>query len=156
MSEKRLEARLIYNGLWKEAYKEVYLLTEDVTIIGRSGDIKLPYDSVGYIGEGHDEIGVHKEIRTSRSHARIVRKQDRYVLEDVGSKTGIYVNGNKLGEPQPEPWRVRFCHSEDYYSQREPRIRKRNEGKISLNDGDVITLGQEMYANKHEFVFRNS
>ena len=156
MTTKKLEARLVYNGYWKDGYNEEYHLTQNITAIGRLGDIELPYDSVEYIGEGHDEMGVQKAIRTSRSHAKILKEKDQYILEDVGSKTGTYVNGTKLGEPQTEPWKARFCHSKDYYNSREPQIRERNKGRIFLSDGDVITLGQEMYDNKHEFVFRCS
>jgi len=154
MSEEKLEARLVYNGTWSRAYEGEYPLTQDITTIGRSGDIQLSNDYVAYLGEGHEEIGVRKGISTSRNHAQIVRVEDQFVLVDLGSKTGTYVNGTKLGEFQPEPWKVRFCHSEDYYGHREPLIRERNIGTIFLSDGDVITLGQEMYGNRHEFVFR--
>lgn len=160
MTDKKLEARLVYNGTWKEAYMEEYSLTEDETLIGRAGvsgrDVVIPHDSVDYTGEGYDEKGVSKCIRASRYHARIFREQDKFVFIDLGSKIGTYINGIKLGEPQPEPWRVRFCHSNDYYNDREPKIRERNKGRIILSDGDIITLGLEMYGNKHEFIFRLS
>jgi signal transduction histidine kinase len=35
----------------------------------------------------------------SRQHARIVRRQDDYFLEDLGSKTGTLLNDERLGEP---------------------------------------------------------
>jgi len=151
--EKKLKAKLVYNGSWNE-YEKEYFLTQNVTSIGRGGNIDLPFDSVEYIGEGYDEKGVGKIIRTSRNHAIILREGDKFILKDMGSKTGTYVNGIKIGEPQPDPWKVRFCHSENYYNEREPKIRERNKGKVTLNNGDIITLGKEMYADQHEFVFK--
>jgi len=158
MNDKKLEARLVYNGNWK-AYRAEYPLVQDITTIGRldHSDIVLPDDCVTYVGEGHDDVGFSIGIRTSRRHARIVREKDGFVLEDLGSKVGTFVNGIKLGEPQLEPWKVRFCHSADYYSKREPQIIERNKGRAILKDGDIITLGMEIYPHhKHEFVFRNS
>lgn len=38
--------------------------------------------------------------RVSRFHARITRQEQRYVLEDLGSKNGTFVNG----EPVQDPW----------------------------------------------------
>ena len=58
--------------------KVIYLGEEEVTI-GRSSecDIRLPDDTV------------------SGKHARIVFRNEGFVLEDLGSKNGTYVNGVK-------------------------------------------------------------
>lgn len=147
------EAKIIYNG-------KPFLLNKEVITIGREdgSDILLPDpDWVEYYGKGHDEVGVKKEIRTSRKHARILIECGNFIIEDVGSKVGTYVNGEKLGESQPESWEVRYCRSAgyyDYHNQREPKIRERNKGRKVLVDGDVITLGQEMYGELHKLVFR--
>lgn len=155
MNSQNLQAKLVYNGSMNDEYLSEYLLVKDETTIGRMGDIELcVHDLVEYIGEGYDEKGVEKVMRVSRDHARILRNKERFVLEDMGSKTGTYVNGVKLGEPQPEPWKVRFCHSENYYTVREPQIRERNKGKAELKEGDIISLGQEMFGDKHQFIFR--
>lgn len=150
------EAKIIYvhNGALEKACE--YSLKEDITSIGRDGDIELLLDTVIYMGEGHDEIGVEKGIRTSREHARILREGNSFIIEDIGSKTGTYINGEKLGKPHNEPWKVRFCHSDDYYSIREPEIRQNNKGREVLNDGDIITLGQEMYGDRHKLIFKLS
>ena len=37
----------------------------------------------------------------SRRHARITRNEDGYVLEDLGSSNGTFVNGQKLNGPRP-------------------------------------------------------
>jgi hypothetical protein len=39
------------------------------------------------------------ERQVSRHHARIYLEGDRYVLEDLGSKNGTFVNGQELHEP---------------------------------------------------------
>ena len=154
MANEKLEAKLIYNGSLKKGYNEEYPLTKEVTTIGRSGDIQLQTAFIEYVGESYDEIDMPKFIRLSRKHAeiRIVGKQ--FILEDVGSKAGTYVNGQKLGGFQPDHWKERFCHSADYYSKREPQIRERNKGKAALRDGDTITFGQEMFDDQHEFIFK--
>ncbi|MCA9076824.1 MAG: SpoIIE family protein phosphatase [Planctomycetaceae bacterium] len=37
----------------------------------------------------------------SRKHARILQQDDRYVLEDLGSGNGSFVNGKQINEPTP-------------------------------------------------------
>ena len=71
-------------------------LLEDVTTIGRTGTntIALPDGSV------------------SSNHARVMRTDDGFVLEDVGSRNGTFVNSEKV------------------------------TGKRPLVDGDVIRLGK--------------
>lgn len=63
-------------------------------------------------------IGRHPECeiflpdrQISRQHARIRRMDDSYVIEDLGSKNGTYINGEQATKPVP------------------------------LNDGDLIQLG---------------
>jgi hypothetical protein len=36
----------------------------------------------------------------SRTHARIFRDAGRYILEDLGSSNGTYVNGRRINQPQ--------------------------------------------------------
>jgi len=148
------KAQLIFIGTSTKYVSTIFPLEEDITTIGRAGDIELPdEDWIDYIGEGYNEVGVEKSIRTSRRHARILKQDGRFVLEDVGSKVGTYVNGNKLGNPQKESWKVRFCHSPNYYGEREPQIRENNKGSVELHDEDLISLGREMYEDAHLFRF---
>ncbi len=43
----------------------------------------------------------------SRHHARIVRHNEQWIVEDLGSKNGVYVNGQRTGRNLlREGWRV--------------------------------------------------
>jgi len=152
-----LKARLVYSGSSPELYTREYNLDRDETFIGRAGHVLTPSEWLDYIGEGHGEKGKQKEISTSRMHARILREDGQFRIEDLGSLIGTYINGEKLGKEQAEPWKVRYCHSGDpkeYHNVRKPNIRNRNKGNTILNDRDVITLGQEMFGDSHQFTFR--
>lgn len=153
MAKEKLEAKLVYSGSLSAGYNELYPLTKKVTTIGRLGDIKLLSDHMVYLGKGYSEFGITKYIRLSREHAKISIVGNKFVLADVGSLVGTYVNGQKLGSFQPDPWEERYCHSANYDSRRKPMIRERNKGKVVLREGDKITLGQEMYNTQHEFTF---
>lgn len=62
----------------------VYELTKEVTLVGRdvANDIVL----------GDAEV--------SRQHARLTRTPGGFVLEDLGSTNGTYVNGERLSAPR--------------------------------------------------------
>jgi len=61
---------------------QVFTLDRDETLIGRGRDAHVSVDDVGI----------------SRRHARIVREDARrFVLEDLGSTNGVFVNGHKVG-----------------------------------------------------------
>jgi hypothetical protein len=60
-------------------------LNKDVITIGRDGDNDL----------------IINDETVSRHHARILRDSGRYVIEDIGSNNGTYVNYK--GEPATEP-----------------------------------------------------
>ncbi|HSJ58111.1 MAG TPA: FHA domain-containing protein [Anaerolineae bacterium] len=81
MSEKR-EAALL---LWMEGdeIKGRWTLDPPVTTIGR----------------WHDNDVVVDDRWVSRYHARIVRRDDRYVVEDLDSKNGTFVNGQRIAAP---------------------------------------------------------
>jgi two-component system cell cycle response regulator len=60
---------------------QVFTLDRDETLIGRGRDAEVNIDDVGI----------------SRRHARILRSDGRrYVLEDLGSSNGVFVNGRKV------------------------------------------------------------
>lgn len=50
------------------------------------------------IGRGVECDVVIKDAKASRKHCRLVRKGDGFVLEDLGSKNGTFVNGKKIAE----------------------------------------------------------
>ncbi len=58
---------------------EVFSLDRDETLIGRGRDSHVVLDDAGI----------------SRRHARIMRTSGKYVLEDLGSANGVFVNGRK-------------------------------------------------------------
>lgn len=60
-------------------------LTGDVVIVGRE-------EGVG--------VSIH-DPEVSRRHARISWQAGRYVLEDMGSTNGTYLNGEQVTSPQP-------------------------------------------------------
>jgi hypothetical protein len=53
------------------------------------------------------------ERQVSRHHARIRLEGERYVLEDLGSKNGTFVNGQELHDPHPlkdgDEIQIAFC-----------------------------------------------
>jgi serine/threonine protein kinase len=73
-------ARFIIISPYSEEHREVNLEQEEITL-GRAGssDILLDYDS-----------------QTSRHHALLKRENNRYVIYDRRSISGVFVNGQKL------------------------------------------------------------
>jgi pSer/pThr/pTyr-binding forkhead associated (FHA) protein len=55
-------------------------------------------DSV-VIGRGPDcEVVIH-DLKASRRHCKLTRNEEGFVLEDLGSKNGTYVNGSRIADP---------------------------------------------------------
>lgn len=52
------------------------------------------------VGRAEDNTVRLTERNISRRHARLIRRGDRWVLQDNKSYNGCYVNGQRLGEPQ--------------------------------------------------------
>jgi DNA-binding response OmpR family regulator len=78
-------------------YKEAALLLwiEDEEIKGR-----WPLDKPRTtIGRWEDNNIVVDDRWVSRYHARIRRENDHYVIEDLSSKNGTFVNGRRISEP---------------------------------------------------------
>jgi sigma-B regulation protein RsbU (phosphoserine phosphatase) len=50
------------------------------------------------MGRAPDSQLVLRDSRVSRNHAQIVRVDGRYVLEDLGSLHGVWVNGERIGK----------------------------------------------------------
>jgi pSer/pThr/pTyr-binding forkhead associated (FHA) protein len=48
------------------------------------------------IGRGVECDVVIKDAKASRKHCRLTRKTDGFMLEDLGSKNGTYVDGQKI------------------------------------------------------------
>ena len=74
-------ARLVRQSPFEEAPREIALSRDEMTI-GR--------------GEECEAIILHSSI--SREHARIRKVKQGYVLLDLQSRNGIYINGRKVAE----------------------------------------------------------
>lgn len=53
------------------------------------------------IGRDLDCDVVIKDVKASRKHCKLVRRKDGFVLEDLGSKNGTFVDGEKISAPIP-------------------------------------------------------
>jgi ABC-type multidrug transport system ATPase subunit/uncharacterized membrane protein len=62
---------------------QAYPLEEDEIILGRSQNSTLQIESPG----------------VSRQHARLVLQEDRFLIEDLGSSNGTFVNGERISAP---------------------------------------------------------
>ncbi len=63
-----------------ELANQQWTITMDEFLIGRGGDCQL----------------VLPERQVSRHHVKILRGDDGFVLQDLGSKNGTYLNGRKV------------------------------------------------------------
>jgi len=67
---------------------------------GQGAGRSWPVEKEGVtIGRGEDCDVVLMERQVSRHHAQIRRLDSQYVLEDLGSRNGTYVNGREVTEP---------------------------------------------------------
>ena len=80
-----MQAVLTYiSGLRKG---EVDLFAEDRITVGRAPDNRLVFSD--------------SERRVSAHHAEIRRNGSQYIIRDLGSTNGTYLNGEPLRGPQP-------------------------------------------------------
>ncbi len=67
--------------------QQVYVLSRDTTTLGRSGEV---------------DIAIRGDRGVSKLHARIETEASGYVIADLGSRNGTYVNDHPVGgEPAP-------------------------------------------------------
>ena len=71
-----------------------------------NGVWQVPLGRLLTIGRGRNNDLVLNSVYASRRHAWIWRQGDRFILEDLGSTHGTYVNGLRLTAP-------RFLHHDD-------------------------------------------
>lgn len=117
----RIEA--IREGLTRPAE---LLLVDEAYVIGRSRRCHM----------------VVKHLLVSRQHARLERDGDRYVLMDIGSVNGTFVNGQPLGEAHL------LCHGDTIgLGEAAPLLRfvdpdstVRSSGRISFNPATGVFL----------------
>jgi DNA-binding winged helix-turn-helix (wHTH) protein len=94
-SKARKAARSAPRLIWEQ---EVFLLVHPENVLGRDEDVAVRIDAPG----------------VSRRHARILVTESQAVLEDLGSKNGTFLRGQRL------------------------------EGPAVLKDGDTLRLGRQV------------
>ena len=77
---KEVAMLLVRDG---ESPQRQWLLRDDTTIIGRGADCDVIID----------------DRQASRHHARVFTSQEGYLLEDLGSKNGTFLNGDNVDRP---------------------------------------------------------
>ena len=72
--------------------------TASLVIVNPSGNrTRVPIDPLPFtIGRQAGNALVLRDNRASRSHARIVREDDAYFIEDLNSRHGVHVNGERI------------------------------------------------------------
>jgi hypothetical protein len=86
-------------GLAQVILREAWLKVEKGFRPGRQ--LILSKEQV-VIGRGEAcDIGLFGDAGVEKTHARILRKGDRYLLVDVGTPGGTYLNGRRIDGPTP-------------------------------------------------------
>jgi pSer/pThr/pTyr-binding forkhead associated (FHA) protein len=75
----------------------------------------VPVSQLLTIGRSHNNDLVLKTMYASRRHAWVWRQGDQFIIEDLGSMHGTYVNGQRLATP-------RFLHNHDTVVMGEARL----------------------------------
>lgn len=75
-------------------------------LVGTSGQylgsvFEISGDNVTIGRETSNSVALNDDATTSRHHARIVRQNDQFVIQDEGSANGTLVNGAKISQPTP-------------------------------------------------------
>lgn len=96
-----------YAKLVVQDYDKEFILDKDVITLGRQSPADGIFPDI-------DLTDVDEEAYISRRHARILRKDDGFIFEDMGSSNGSFINN------------VRIAQGVQQF----------------LNDGDVIRLGK--------------
>ncbi|MDZ4848260.1 MAG: SpoIIE family protein phosphatase [Pirellulaceae bacterium] len=118
------------NALTGTALGKRYELDRIETIMGRHPECHVVLDSGA----------------VSRQHAKIVRDGDRYMLEDLKSRNGTFVNGRLIGEPtaMQDGDVLRICELElSFHSDLEP-------SNFSEADRDGSSMGVLIYDDENE------
>jgi hypothetical protein len=53
------------------------------------------------LGRGHEVAARLRDLAVSRRHARILHHEEGFLLEDLGSPNGVYLNGQRVETPTP-------------------------------------------------------
>lgn len=97
MSEHRGETRLAAAALLRgEAIAGPHLVVAEGSEAGR----RIPLGDTQTVGRGPGADVRLEDRGASRRHARLARVGDRWVVEDLGSKNGLRVNGRRCRRPR--------------------------------------------------------
>lgn len=66
---------------------------KDIAIIGRASTTDIKFD----------------DLMVSRHHARVSKWNEGYILEDLGSLNGVFLNDERITSPQPLPDSSKIC-----------------------------------------------
>ena len=105
-----------YLKLLRAENPQVHVLSKDVTTLGRSGEVDVP---------------VRGDRGVSKLHARIETAATGYVIVDLGSRNGTYVNDHPVGgEPAPllPGDHIRIGHTVLVFEEGEPGGAKHEAG----------------------------
>lgn len=86
-------------GLAQVFLKEAWLKVVDGFRAGRELIVSKPEITIGR-AEGCD-IGLFGDQRVEKLHARIVQQGDRYLVHDLGTPNGTFVNNQRISAPTP-------------------------------------------------------
>jgi hypothetical protein len=100
----------LFIGLAQVIFKEAWVRVEEGFRAGR--ELILSKDEVTIGRAEACDIGLFGDAGVERTHARILLKNQRYLLTDAGTEGGTFLNDQRVGQPTP------------------------------LRDGDVIRLGK--------------
>lgn len=123
----------------------VYLLEADVTTLGR--------------GETNDIAS--GDPFASREHARVRRDGATFVLEDLGSKNGVFVNGARVAGLRPlahgdvitlAGLSAVFKLGDETFTQQEPEQKAGEHVRVDLQTAEVWVEGQAVSVTAKEFL----
>jgi hypothetical protein len=108
-------------GLARVILKEAWLRVEAGFRPGRELILSKPATTIGR-GEGCD-IGLFGDPGVERMHARILRRNGRYLLADEDTPGGTFINGRRIDGPTPlrSGDKIRLGRSLLHFGEREKR-----------------------------------
>jgi len=98
-------AKLLFNYLFME--KEYKLEGKDTFYIGRLNDITIPhYALFSKLSPESQKLLINDLTKVSRIHAKLTKKDDKWYIEDIGTKGlgsnfGTFVNDLRLEVQKP-------------------------------------------------------
>jgi len=102
-----------------------------VLIVGGTRAVPLE-DSVITIGRHHDNMVVVDDPRVSRHHVQLRAIHGRYVLFDLGSSGGTFLNGQRTSQAVLYPGDIISLAGVDIHFINEVMVRRRGWGDTSV------------------------